>query len=131
MSYSNAHIDGTAALVAPAGLTPFALFAVSTRLRVTLGAWRGIYSALNDGRGRLGLNLRDRLGDVLRQGCRHNWRWQRRDLHNPPELTPTIISELLHARNEEFVNHNVINWILNKCSQLSLIDKLFGQGVRS
>ena len=61
------NIDGTAALVAvplAAALPAFGLVTVAARLVAALGARSGIDGTLNDRRGRLGLNLWNRLGRV-------------------------------------------------------------------
>ncbi len=125
MNYSDANIEGTAPFAVAAPLASLGTITVAARLMTALGSWGWINGALNKGRGRLGLNLWDCLGDVLRHGCRNDRSLGGYNLHNSLRLTFTTIAKFLHMRNEETVNRAKVNEILNISSQISMLRGFF------
>jgi hypothetical protein len=128
MKISDADIQGMRAFTI--ALFPSTLLGIAAGGVTALGTRRGLNSALNQGWGRLGLNLGYNLGRILRQGRNGGRRLKGWDLHNLSGLVVPTINLLLHARNEEKVNHFRVNWILNKSPQISIFQGLTGQGVR-
>ena len=131
MKFSNANVDGAAALAAPAVSGPF--FGIAAALVAAFRTRRGIDRALRERSYRLSLNLRHSLRrGLLRQGRRHNWSLERGNLHNNPALTPMNIYRLSRPRNEEIVNRFGLNVILGKCWQTALSSEFAeGKKVRS
>jgi len=128
MKNLDANVDGTAALVA-AGRPALGLLAVATGLVAVLRARRWVYSALNYGRSRLGLNLRNHLGAVLRKGWGYRGHWKRRNLHCG--LTSMNSKQFSHMRNEHLVNLNGFKMFLNNRFQLANFAGFFTVEVRS
>lgn len=134
MQYSDTNIDRAAgfsrAALSPS-LAAFSLVAVAARVLAAIGTRRGIDGALNDRRGRLGLNLWNRLSRVLRERRRqHRW-LERRNVHNELRLIPVNTMQFWHRHGEETVNFQWINTILNKTSQTTLFHAFLDLGVQS
>jgi len=117
MSNLNANINRTAALPFT-GLSALGAVAVAARLVASLTARGGIDSPLNEGRRSLGLDLRNRLRDVLGQGGRYYRGWEGCYLHLFSRLTHIRQTQFLHSRNEDSVNHPRVNMILKKSLQI-------------
>lgn len=127
----DANIDRAAAFAAGAALSPFSLIAIAARLLTTLGAGRGIDSALDQRCRSLGLNLRRHFGSILRKRYRLGRNWKGRNLdHGITRLTSTFTRLFSHMRNEHLVNPKGINMILNKCHQIILLNGFFGLEVQ-
>ena len=128
VSYTNIH--RATALVAVA-LSPFSPVAIAARLLAAIGTRRGIDRALGNRNSSLGLDLRHDLGGVLRQGRGHDWRWDRGYLHGFTCITSTTIRRFWHGRCEKTVNRDLVNAILNKNAEISLLPAISVEQVQS
>ena len=131
---SHPDIHRAAALVAIA-LSPFSLVAIAARLLAAIGTWRRIDGALGNRNSSLGLDLRHDFGGVLRQGRRHDWRWERGYLHGATRLTSTTITRFWHGLDENSVNRSLnrkeVNAILNKNAEIGSLQGLSVEQVQS
>jgi hypothetical protein len=105
-----------AAALAVAAFAAFRLISTAAAFVAALGTGRWVDRALNDGRKRLGLNLRQCFRHrILRQSARKNGCRNGRDLHQYPLANLLIMPRLLARKYEEFFNHLVVNLNLEKC----------------